>query len=86
MDSTGHDSAEDVQQRARLTFELFRASLEIMRQNLRRRDPSASDREIEERLQAWLFTRPGAELGDADGVPGNRFDDLRARWTSSPQR
>jgi hypothetical protein len=38
-----------------------------MRQNLRRRDPAASDHDIDAQLQAWLLHRPGAENGDCPG-------------------
>jgi hypothetical protein len=63
-DASG-DSA--VQQRMRLTFELFEAAEQMMRLNLRRRFPEADDEEIERRLTEWLHTRPGAEHGDASG-------------------
>jgi hypothetical protein len=52
-----------------LAFELFDAGVDLMRQNLRRRHPAASERELEERLVQWLRTRPGAEHGDAPGRP-----------------
>lgn len=39
----------------------------LMRQNLRRRRPDASEEEIEQELRAWLATRPGAEAGDGVG-------------------
>ncbi|MEP6865873.1 MAG: hypothetical protein ABJE66_34960 [Deltaproteobacteria bacterium] len=39
----------------------------IMRERLRRRDPSASSDEIEAALDRWLTTRSGAEHGDSDG-------------------
>lgn len=32
--------------------------IELMRQNLRRRHPSETDEEIDERLDAWLIDRP----------------------------
>jgi len=56
-------------ERLRLAFDLFEAGESIMRQNLRRRHPSASAEEIEGRLAAWLCERPGAEFGDAVGRP-----------------
>jgi hypothetical protein len=40
----------------------------MMRQNLKRRFPRASAAEIEERLEAWLGERPGAEGGDGVGI------------------
>lgn len=50
-------------------FELHEAGVALMRQNLRRRHPDASQERIEELLTAWLRTRPGAEYGDAVGHP-----------------
>jgi hypothetical protein len=48
-------------------FDLHETGVEIMRQNLRRRDPAASDHDIDAQLQAWLLHRPGAENGDCPG-------------------
>ncbi|HMB55397.1 MAG TPA: hypothetical protein VKU40_18910, partial [Thermoanaerobaculia bacterium] len=47
--------------------ELWDLSEAIMRQNLRRRNPEASEEEIEDLFRAWLHERPGAEHGDASG-------------------
>lgn len=58
-------------ERLRLAFDLHEAGIDLMRQNLRRRDPQADAAEIEQRLGAWLRHRPGAEHGDAVGVPGS---------------
>jgi len=44
-----------------------------MRQNLRRRNPEASEEEIEKGIRQWLRRRPGAEDGDGVGRPGRRF-------------
>jgi hypothetical protein len=59
--------AKDTTARLRLAFDLFAAGEALMRQNLRRFYPDASDQEIEARLAAWLQERPGAEHGDTDG-------------------
>lgn len=56
-------------ERLRVAFDLFGAGEALMRQNLRRRFPHASDAEIEIHLNAWLAERPGAEWGDAVGQP-----------------
>lgn len=56
-------------QRFDLTCELFEAGLELMRQNLRRQSPAASEAEISAALARWLSTRPGAEIGDTIGRP-----------------
>ena len=60
-----HDAT--VLARMDLAFDLYETSDEIMRQNLRRRNPEASEEEIEELFQQWLLERPGAEHGDASG-------------------
>lgn len=56
--------------RFRLALELFRAGEDMKRQQLRRASPDASAEEIERLLGLWLQERPGAEAGDAEGVPG----------------
>lgn len=58
------------------TVDLFEVGLELMRQNLRREHPNASDQEIERHLQHWLHHRPGAEHGDCPG----RLIDLNTRF------
>jgi len=52
-----------------VALDLYAAGEDMMRQNLRRRHPRASEAEIAERLTAWLRTRPGAEHGDGAGKP-----------------
>ena len=46
------------------TLGLFDFGVELMRQNLKRAAPAASEEEIDDRLVAWLHERPGAEAGD----------------------
>lgn len=58
--------------RLRSAFDLFAAAMDIQRVNLRRRHPEADAAELERRLGAWLLDRPGAPLGDGDGVPVHR--------------
>ena len=53
----------------RQALELFESGLDLMRQNLRRRHPDASQEELERLLTEWLRTRPGAEIGDSPGHP-----------------
>lgn len=60
-------SADQAAARLRLSLDLFETGVALMRQNLRRRAPDASEAEIERRLGAWLQERPGAERGDAEG-------------------
>jgi hypothetical protein len=51
------------------TLDLFETGLELMRQNLRRNHPQATESEIDAKLGEWLRHRPGAELGDCPGRP-----------------
>jgi len=60
--------------RMETTFDLLETAEQIMRMNLRRRYPKLSDDEVEERLNEWYRTRPGAEIGDAVGRPVERFE------------
>jgi hypothetical protein len=53
----------------RVALDLHAAGVAIMRQNLRRRFPEASEDDIDRRLREWIRTCPGAELGDAPGRP-----------------
>jgi hypothetical protein len=51
----------------RATLDLFQTGVDVMRQNLRRRHPDASDEELDRLVRAWLLERPGAESGDSAG-------------------
>ncbi|MEM8960226.1 MAG: nucleotidyl transferase AbiEii/AbiGii toxin family protein [Acidobacteriota bacterium] len=57
-------------EKLRIAFDLHRAGVRLMRQNLRRRHPHDSETEIDERLRAWLQTRSGADYGDTEGRGG----------------
>lgn len=57
--------------RLRTALELHDAGVALMRQNLRRAHPQASEAEISAALGRWLRERPGAEQGDADGRPAH---------------
>lgn len=59
--------AEATVRRLQTAFDLHDAGVALMRQNLRREDPTASEVEIERRLVAWLRQRPGAPFGDSPG-------------------
>lgn len=63
------DEPSAAAERLRPALALFAAGVEMMRQNLRRQFPDADEREIQERLTAWLRHRPGAEYGDCMGRP-----------------
>ncbi len=64
----------EVLARMELAFDLYEMAEQMMRQNLRRRNPGASELEIEEGIREWLRRRPGAQHGDGVGRPGRRFD------------
>lgn len=59
-------------EKMRAALELHEVGVEVMRQNLRRRHPAASEEKIDDLLAEWLRTRPGAEYGDAPGRPSTR--------------
>lgn len=63
-----------VMSRMKMAVDLFETAEAIMRQNLRRRFPDASEAEIERQLVNWLHRRPGAEHGDGIGRPSRRFE------------
>ncbi|HEX9734893.1 MAG TPA: hypothetical protein VGG06_23210 [Thermoanaerobaculia bacterium] len=63
----------EVLARMELAFDLYEMAEQMMRQNLRRRNPEASEEEIEKGIRQWLRRRPGAEDGDGVGRPGRRF-------------
>ena len=69
LDCRAMASPPSVAEAFRATLELFETGVDLMRQNLRRAQPEASDDEIERRLAAWLAHRPGAEAGDSAGRP-----------------
>jgi hypothetical protein len=52
-----------------VTLDLFETGLALMRQNLKRAEPDATDDDIDRRLREWLRHRPGAETGDCVGRP-----------------
>lgn len=60
---------DDEAARLRTALRLFDDGVALMRQNLHRADPDASEEEIARRLAAWLRRRPGAEHGDGAGTP-----------------
>jgi hypothetical protein len=70
MSGVGNDdSPETIAARLRTAFDLCELGESMRRAQLRREHPGATDDEIEARLVAWLWTRPGAEHGDAWGRP-----------------
>ena len=78
MESMDAVQKKAVEKRLRLALELFDAGCEMMWRNLRRAHPDASEAEIDEMFGEWLHKCPGAELGDAEGIPGKRRFDVTA--------
>ena len=63
-------------EKLREAIDLAEVGYEMMRENLRRRNPDASDFEIQRLLTEWLHDRPGAAHGDGVGRPAmHRFAD-----------
>lgn len=57
---------DEAGERLRLALELHEAGVALMRCNLRRRHPAATEAELDELLGRWLQDRAGAEhLGSA---------------------
>ena len=63
----------EVLARVEILFDLCETAEQIMRQNIRRRNPGLSEAEVEERLVEWRRSRPDAPLGDAYGKPSARW-------------
>jgi len=55
--------------RALAAFEMYEVGVALKRSALVASHPAASDAEINQLLNEWLQHRPGAEHGDAAGVP-----------------
>jgi hypothetical protein len=56
-------------ERLATAFELTDLAEEMLRQRVRRTNPSFDESEVEAIVLAWRRTRPGAERGDGEGVP-----------------
>ena len=59
----------EAQRKMEAALDLADTAEQIMRQNLRRRHPDATDEGMERLLVEWLHARPGAEHGDGCGRP-----------------
>lgn len=60
-------------QRWAMAVELHDFGVRMYRQRIRAERPEASDEEVVAAVTGWLHHRPGAEHGDAMGVPSRRF-------------
>ena len=54
-----------------VAFDLHEAGVGMMRQKLRRENPTLDAAAVEVLVQAWLRERPGARDGDGAGVAGS---------------
>jgi hypothetical protein len=63
-------TGETPTERLRIAFALIDTAERLLRQRFRRESPDISDEAIEQRVLAWYARRPGAELGDGQGIPG----------------
>jgi Rv0078B-related antitoxin len=59
--------------RLTLAFDMYELGEQMQRARLRRLNPAASEADIAASVKSWLLTRPGADLGDAEGRPSSRF-------------
>jgi hypothetical protein len=57
-------NADQMIARLHTAMDLWATGVAIQRQSIRRRNPEASDVQIEALLGRWLQDRPGAEMGD----------------------
>lgn len=69
----------EVLRRMQIAFDLYETAEQMKRQNILRRNPDATEQEIEEGIREWLHRRPGAEHGDGVGRPASseRLERLR---------
>jgi hypothetical protein len=56
-------------ERFQVALALFELGERMLRQRLKRRQPEASEAQIDELIAQWLRRRPGAEHGDSQGRP-----------------
>jgi len=61
-------------QRLRLALDMYEVGEKLLRQRLKREQPTATPDEIDSEICAWRLRRPGAEYGDGVGHPSHRFE------------
>jgi hypothetical protein len=54
--------------RLHMAFQLIDVAERMLRQRLRRESPDISEQALEARVGAWYERRPGAEMGDGEGI------------------
>lgn len=57
------------QERFRRAMEMYEAAEAEVRREFRQNNPDATEDEVYQHVIAWREYRPGAEHGDADGIP-----------------
>ena len=65
-------TADKYRENARVTAVLMEAGIALMRQNLRRRNPSVSEAEVDALLASWLHRTEEPLAGDTAGAVRHR--------------
>ena len=74
----------EVLARMRVTFDLYQTAVDMMRQNLRRRHPDASEAEIARRMQEWMLEQPEDPPGTPLRAMNREEWEAKRRSTSPP--
>jgi Rv0078B-related antitoxin len=61
------EELERMGRRLLTALRMFEPGVAMKRAQLRREHPEATEQELKLLVRRWLFTRPGAEHGDAEG-------------------
>jgi hypothetical protein len=70
------EELERMGRRLLTSLRMFEPGVAMKRAQLRREHPEANEQELKRLVRSWLFTRPGAEHGDAEGRATLYPDDL----------
>lgn len=68
-EAVGTSAPETPAERLRVAFELHDLAVKMLRQRYRREHAGATEAEVEAAVAEWHSRRPGAEFGDAEGLP-----------------
>jgi len=71
------EEARGAAHRLLLACDMFEFGREMMRQNLERRHPTATEAEIDAMLVEWVRRRDCAPMGDSPGTPLDVEEFLR---------